>query len=256
MSLKNRTLCVVCRTHVDAGKGIRTDCGHWTHSECWRNLGIAKSYDECPQCLGHVDASAVVLPEHEPTTDDGVDYVMNPPTKTSLSLLRGAASQMMSVLMRNKKVDTANPFSLISQGPYQIPVDCIIRDHNIGLQHMIKAGVTMDDFLTNGYALKDLMLFKDIGGDRGEKRAQQALYALKMTADHLRTYGKSLLPVSTLREKLGVTPAVICSMYGLGCPAGGYVLSSPASDDWSARDVLGKFMRALRSLRDEGAPRI
>lgn len=239
MSLKDKTLCVVCRTYVDAGKGMRTECGHWTHTECLRSLGseVPKSYDECPQCLGFVDPTAVVLPENEPVTDDGVDYVMNPPTKSSLSMLRGAASQVLSVLTRNKRVDTANPFSLLAQGPYHMPVDCIIRDHNVGLQHMIKAGVTIDDFLSNGYALKDILLFKDIGG-RGEKRAQQALYALKMTADHLRDYGKSLLPVKELREKLGVTPRVICSMYGLQCPPGGYVLSTPASEDWSARDIL------------------
>jgi len=230
--------CVVCQKIAEAGKSLRTDCGHWTHTECWRSLQKPKDYDNCPQCLGYVDVSRTVLPEHEPNTDDGVDYVLNPPTITKTSMLRSAATNILKVLSRNNTVDTTNPFSLLSHGPYQMPIDSIIRDHNIGLQHMIKAGVTIDDFLANGYALKDMQMFKDLSGDRGEKRAQQALYALKMTADHLKSYGTSLLPVKTLRDELGVTPEIICSMYGLECPAGGYVLASPASEDWTARDLV------------------
>ena len=240
MSLKDRTLCVVCHLYADSGRAMRTDCGHWTHTECWRSLDKPKDYENCPRCLGYVMAPINGMPENEPVTDDGIDYVMNPPTKTSLSMLRGAAAQILSVLSRNKRTDTANPFSLLAQGPYQMSIESIIGTHGIGLQHMIKAGVTIDDFLTNGYSLKDLQLFKDLTGldGRGQDRAQQALYALKMTADHLRDYGSSLLPIAKMRDELGITPEKICYMYGLGCPPGGFTLSSPASEDWTARDVL------------------
>lgn len=233
MSVKDKTLCVVCNDYVNAGKGLRTDCGHWTHSECWRSIGKQKDFDNCPRCLGYVDDTTL----DEPVTDDGVDYVMNPPTKNTLSMLRGAASQVLTVLSRKKRTDTANPFFLLSQGPYQMPIKSIIREHHIGLQHMIKAGVTIDDFLNNGYSIDDMLAFKDIG-ERGSQRAHQALWALQMTADHMRDYGDSLLSVNTLKEKLGVTPSIICTVFGLEFPPGGHPLRSPFSEDWTARDVV------------------
>lgn len=234
MSLKSKTQCVVCHTHADAGKSLRVECGHRTHTACLAKINVPINYTKCPQCLGHVDESV----SREVDTLDGVDYVVNPPTFTNLGALRAAATNVLKVLARSNTVDTANPFSLLCQGPYQMPITSIIRNHDIGLQHMIKAGVTIDDFLDNGYSLEDLKSFKDLSGERGDARAQLALSTLQLTADHMRIYGSTTLPIETLRNDYGVTPEVICSTYGLTCPEGGYVLSSPLSEDWLARDVV------------------
>lgn len=233
--LKERTKCVICRKQATAGSSLRTDCGHWTHNQCLQELGAKKDYGQCARCRGLVD-EAVRKPLREPVTNDGKDYVLHPPSASALKSLRSAAT---SVLQKLRGVPSAkSAFSLLSQGPYQMPVERIITDYELGLQHMIKQGVTIDDFLQHGYTLDDLMLFQDLSGERGQERARQALCALKMTADHLREYGDTVLPVERLREEYGVTPAIISSRFGLRFPEGGFVLSSPASEDWTAVDVL------------------
>lgn len=226
----SKTSCVICKKHADAGKSLRTTCGHWTHTECLRELNKPKDFDKCAQCLGYIK---------ELDTGDGIDYVMNPPTIEKVGILRSAAAKALSLLSsRNDLPEGVHPLALLSQGPYQMPITSIIKDHGVGLQHMIKNGVTIDDFVANGYSLDDLRAFKDFSGERGQQRAQHALCALKMTADHLKEYGDSLLPIEDLRNDFGITPQVICSMYELECPEGGYVLASPASEDWTAKDVL------------------
>ena len=225
-SIKERTKCVICHTPATISTSMRTTCGHWTHTECRVSLGLEIDYDKCPKCLD-------VLPSHqtlsEPVTDDGIDYVLHPPSMSRLRQLR----QVITTLARKQPADS--PFSLLSKGPYQMPIESIIRDHHLGLQHMLRAGVTIDDFIKYGYGIEELMKFQDISGERGMERAHQALYALKLTPEHLL---EAQLSLPVLQEELQVTPAVICSRFGLSFPEGGYILESAQSDNWTAKDVL------------------
>lgn len=236
-SLKERTKCVICRQQATAGSSLRTTCGHWTHNQCMQELGMERNYQQCAKCLGLL----VNVPIQEPVTPDGRDYVLNPPSLSAMESLRAKAAAMLG-----RKTTQTNAFELLAHGPYQMPVESIIQEHGLGLQHLIRDGVTIDDFLQNGYTLDDLQHFQDLSGERGPARARQALCALKMTADHIRDGD---LPYERLRDEYEIGPREISTLYGLQFPEGGYVLSSPASEEWTAQDVL-KMGYSMQDLID------
>lgn len=197
---------------VKMGDSLQHDeCSHWTHSECLDVLKEEPDFEHCPACLGQVDASVPLLPEIEPRPDD-VDYVVE--TKRPLMWRNPLKAEILAMLRE------------------KVPIDEIIRNYGIGLQHMLQNQIKIEDFLDNGYGLDDLLLFRDM-----QNRPVATLKALGTSIDHMRDYPE-LLPWSVLKEKAQIKPQHICQDFQLQCPEGGYVLASPKSEEWTAAHVL------------------
>ena len=133
-------------------------------------------------------------------------------------------SKILSPLIRTK-IEVPKEVQLVARGPVHAPIDWMMRKpHNIGLQHMLMAGVTLDNFLSAGYTYKDLCIYHDIGrtaedGTRvgvgtarappateGEReRARLAFAALGLRMGHFKLYGNAL-PYDEVQESLQMSP--------------------------------------------------
>ena len=231
--------CVRCRKPANPAFSIQhddTSCKHWTHVDC--NDG--KTYDEldfdkCDACLGKIDTSAPLLPDHEPTTRDGRDYIGQPLEQGVFAKLR---RKIPAVFSRDQTKTTSNdPFLLLRLGPIEAPVDWMMREKNIGLQHMLSHGVTIDDFVNNGYDWDQLKLYQDLS-NKGKDRRILTLQALKVTPEHFRAY-PTALPVVDME----LTGADLKNYFGLEFPQDGPMLTSPTADDWRASDVIRMGLR-------------
>jgi hypothetical protein len=192
-------------------------------------------FNKCDRCLGKVSDKVP-----EPRTADGRDYVMQPMDETFFARVR---RNIPSVFNRNQTKETStDPFFLLRQGPVQCPVSWLIDYKRMGLNHFLSQGVTIDDFLDNGYTWDDLKKFEAFG-EPG--KGVQALFALRTTADHFRQYPHAL-PVATLRQEIGLKSGDLCEYFGLHFPPAG-PLTSPKSNDWTAEDcvALGLKMEDL-----------
>jgi len=202
--------CSICRKEATPGSSINHDeCRHWSHTECLDSLlGDDIDFDYCPKCTGNVTSA-------EPTPEDGNDYIVNPILVDTSGI---------GIELLNKKT----------------PIEKIIAEHDLGLQHLIGQGVVIDDFLSNGYTMDDLLKFNDM-----KSRPQQALYTLGLTPDHILMYADTLLEPSKLKDTFGITPADICSLYGLSY--NGDHLVSAHHDHWVAGEVvkIGLIMEDL-----------
>ena len=228
--------CVRCRKSANPAFSIQHDddvCKHWTHVDCGDNRSYDElDFDKCDACLGKIDSSAPLLPEHEPTTKDGRDYIGDPLEQGVFSKLR---RKVPSVFSRDQTKKTSlDPFYLLRMGPLECPVDWIMREKNLGLQHMLSQGVTIDDFVNNGYDWDQLKLFKDLSvPGKGKERRILTLQALKVTPEHFRTF-PTALPVQAME----LTGQDLKNYFDLQFPQDGPMLTSPASDDWRAADVV------------------
>ena len=205
--------CSVCRGEVNPGASIRHECQHWSHTKCLTDLcGDNIDFDSCPACTGSVTRK-------EPVPDDGIDYVVDYRPKSAISgLFKRGVPQCVQLL--NQKV----------------PIENVIFEHDFGLQHLIRDGVVIDDFLNNGYTIDDLLKFEDIRGDNGQERAQQALLTLGLSSDHILMHSDHALPPQKLKETVGIGPKEICQFYGLYFD--GPTLDSSHHKGWSADDVI------------------
>ena len=215
---KNKTVCSLCALKTDPAYSLKHDeCKCWSHVTCLKKTGKPIDYDYCPIALNWVDTSAPILPEVEPTPEDGVDYISTPLQDGLFKKLR-------------RGVTSGEMLHLLCQGPSKWPIDRLIREKGWGLGHMIQRGATIDDFLINGYDWKQLSCYQDLGS-KGKDRRIIALQSLKTSADHFRSYSDAL----PLAEMEFGAPE-LKKYFGLHFD--GMKLCSPASDDWNAEDCV------------------
>lgn len=214
------TSCVLCRGKASIRDSIQHGCGHYAHTLCLHKTGREIDYGRCDSCHGHVDLSQPLLPEVEPVPEDGRDYILDPLTDSEFH----SARKKDGVFLRLRK------------GPLQCPIDMLIRE-GYGLQHMLKEGTTIDDYLQNGYGWNDLTMYQDLDLPDSKARGRQALFALGMRADHLLDY-KQALPIDLVRTELEIEPRHLSELYDLTCPEGCIRLSTSATDDITAKDAL------------------
>ncbi len=170
----------------------------------------------------------------EPRPTDGIDYVLTPGKKQAPGMLGKVASMIPGLSKRAPETvaTSQSPEFLLNN---HVPIDAILKRNKLGLQHFLKDGVEMIDFLRNGYTWNDLLKFKDISKE-GPERALQTLCALKTRANHFRDY-PSALPVDKVRAHTGFENRDLCVCFGLTFPDDG-PLECSGDQEWYARDIV------------------
>lgn len=229
-SEQEKQLCSFCGDQADEAYSIdHRECGGRTHVDCLP-AGKDINYKLCSVCTGEqvplaAVASMDVTPPggtsgREPFPPDGIDYVLNPGQKPARS---GSAWQTIAGMLV-RPIRGAPPAKQVedvrtSQDPEfllknRVPVRDILRFNKLGLQHMLKVGITMTDFLSNGYTWNDLILFEDIGR-KGATRAKQTLsIGLQTTANHFRDYPDAL-PYAKVAKHADLQAYDLCTHFGL-----------------------------------------
>lgn len=213
--------CATCgRDAPDAFSVKHRECGHKTCVDCAESTPL--NFKKCSRCLGN---SEVV----EPKTQDGIDYVLNPGQKQSPSLLGSA----LSIISRKQDMPQKSTIDLLKS---HIAIPVLMQRHQIGLQHMLRDGIVIDDFLVNDYGIDDLSIFEDIS-KRGPKRSLDAFVrGLGVTANHLRDHPDKL-PMDKFSKLTNVTKGQICTHLGLHFPDGGPLMCFN-DDNWNAVDCV------------------
>lgn len=196
-----KEICPVCRKGVTAGMSIRHKvCRHMTHAECMNQ--VDPDFKQCAGCRGIAPKASM---EH-PRVYNGRDYVENPVVESLFTSIRSKIKKQESILTQ------------------QLPLDHLNVQHGYHLQRLLSEGVTLDDFLANGYTYDDLTIYPSI-----RDRKLQTLIALKCTADHFK---KKQVPVD------GITPRDIVESFGLYFPENCGALMSPSNEYWSAAQLV------------------
>lgn len=229
MKTKNTVNCQVCGKVAEPAYSLTfTGCPHTAHGDCCEDL---ETYSKCPVCAGKVGAPTLL----EPHTDDGIDYVMNPGTKQAPSVISKVASYV-PFIGKKQPPPSAAPPTVEALLKKRIPIQTIISDHGLGLDHALKEGVMIDDYLVNGYSLGDLAHYEYIY-KHGPRRALTALTTgLGLCANHLRDY-PHLIPLKELQERTGLETSEMCTVLGLEFPDEAS-LHCFGDTRWNAKDCV------------------
>ena len=231
--------CCLCGETVKSAFGLQhRKCGHDTHVDCFAKHGIKEDYKHCPECLGQVKAPAI----EEPVPLDGVDYVKNPGSKPGTGMLSNVKSFVMS---KTSSAPAAVTGLKLLQS--RVPITTLMSKHKMGLQHLLKEGVNIEDFLCNGYTWNDIKCYSDFTS--GHARGKDTLVALGVRATHLRDYPDAL-PASVLNKELGLVGADYCTVLGLEFPEMGS-LKCGEDYQWTAQDCVN-FGLTIADLADFG----
>lgn len=206
--------CPACRKPVQAGLlGMRLECGHWVHTGCMDKQN--PDFDQCMACRGDVDLTA-----SEPLSYEGHDYVETPVDRSPYWFSG-----------RSK----AEPFTWLRE---QKPLKWIIEEKQYGLQRLLHAGVSIDDFLNNGYRWSDLKAFRDMS-----TRGKDALFALGTNAEHFR----GSLGVEPVKE-LGITGKDLVELFGFVFPETAQpleVVGGKNDRPWKASELVELGMKMV-----------
>lgn len=187
----------------------------------------------------------------EPRPADGKDWVLAPGNPVP----NGGTASALSAIASRFKLVAATPIEA-SQNPYellnhQVPIAVIIKRNGLGLQHFCRSGVTMSEFLQNGYTLQDLCEFRDVSGQKGKQRALQALaIGLRASANHFRDYPDAF-PLDGVRKLTGMDNNAMCEYFGLSYANHQTPLQCDGDYNWRVADVL-KLGLTIDNLCDFG----
>jgi len=233
--------CPLCRNPTNPSLSVNhRKCGHSTCVDCFPKHQLEISYKFCPECLGQVAAPVV----EEPVPHDGIDYVKNPGNKPSVA--RGVLSSVTSLVKRTEKKSLTPGYDLLVK---RVPLATMMdKPYCMGLQHLLKEGVDIRDFLDNGYTWADLKGYADF--NRGYDRACETLMALDVRATDLRD-SPGALPAAQLRADLGLKSADFCLVFGLAFPEMGS-LACDGDKEWTAQHCVN-FGLTIEDLADFGS---
>ena len=203
----NTINCAICGDELDL-RGRKTifidhPCGHYSHARC---IPDDDNDMDCAICKPESVAAQNRPKLDEPDLDGFGDWVMNPPAqphinKATLTILKTKDK------LKKDPLDCSSAYRLLE---LKTPIPWMIRFKKLGLGHLfVEQGITLTDFLNNGYSIDDLCTFKDIG-HKGPERGLQTLVTLGLTPDMLIDYA-NLMPVKAMKERFGMTPSVIAS---------------------------------------------
>ncbi len=230
--------CPVCRKFADIALSIQHEaCGHRSHVDC---LVEPYDFDNCAACSTSpaVSSSTRTMVIKEPRTTDGINYVLNPGRKQPASTMAKVAAWVPGLSARFVETvdNTTNPEFLLR---HHVPIRDIMEKRNMGLDHFLKAGVTMDDFLINSYTWDDLLVFEDISGRRGSSKLplQAITIGLQANANHFQAYADAF-PYEKVRAHTGFQPYELGELFGLYFPEDGSPLQCEGNCDWRARECV------------------
>lgn len=258
--------CSFCGEFADDDLSItHRHCGARTHADCLP-AGKPVNYKLCSICTGEAVAlnevaSLDVTPPagagagggREPFPPDGVDYVLQPGSKRKQD--GGAWKMVAGLFSRSRAAAAVEDVKTSQDGEFllknRVSVRDMLRFNKLGLQHLLKVGVDMTDFLSNGYTWNDLLLYEDVGR-KGATRAKQALIALRCTANHFRDYPDAL-PYKRVAEHAQLQPYDLGTHFGLEFPAAPAPgpLQCVGDENWTARDCVRMGLK-MDDLMDFG----
>jgi hypothetical protein len=227
--------CSICTEAVNVELSVRhRGCGHLTHLECL-DPNIKATPKLCAGCdnsqpvpVGRKVGAEVIA---EPHTTDGINYILNPGVKRGASTLKAVASYIPGISSRvMEDVKTSqNPEFLLAN---RVPLPTIMKVNKLGLDHFLKAGIQMEDFLKNGYTWKDLQVFEAISR-KGAKTALQAItVGLHATANLFRDYPDAF-PFEEIKAQTKLQNSDLCELFGLTFPDNA-ALECYGDNQWNA----------------------
>lgn len=245
------SLCSHCNQVAEESLSIRhRTCSHMTHVDC---LSEPINYKLCGPCLSPASAAASGGGEAgkkaliggpaapagggggggEPHTTDGHNYILNPGKKPSSSVLKSLGSLLTASKQPTENIKTSqNPEFLLNN---RVSIEQMMKQNKLGMDHLLKAGIVIEDFLKNQYDWTDLQKFEYV--QKGGKRALQTLaIGLGVDANHLRDYSDQL-PAKDICAHLKMEPAEFFKELGLEFPQHGPLMCN-GDDRWSARDCV------------------
>jgi hypothetical protein len=187
------------------------------------------------------------VPFREPRTTDGIDYVLNPGERVqeSASILPSWLPGVKKIAATSATATAADPFTLLN---HRIPVRTIMEKNGIGLDHMLRAGVTMYDFLKNGYTWQDICQFEEMS--KGATRALQVVTTgLKTNANLFRLYPDAL-PFAQVKQHTKLEARHVCELFGLTFPDDGPLMCQ-GDQRWNALDCVNLGL-TMDNLQDFG----
>jgi hypothetical protein len=242
-------VCSSCGTDADENYSVRhRGCGCMTHVECL--IDQTRVGQQCAMHDGSGSGGTEPWPnvsgkskaKGEPRPTDGIDYVLTPGKKQAPGML----SKVASYLPGMSKAPTQPTGAMLLKT--HVPIDDIMKRHGLGLQHLLKEGIEMSDFLNNGYNWNDLLKFKDIASE-GPERAFQTLVALNTRATHFRDYPKAF-PIDAVRKHAEFDSKHLCISFGLTFPDDG-PLECAGDQEWPASACV-KLGLTIEDLLDFG----
>ncbi len=209
-------VCSFCDKNRGTHDSIEHACGGFSHSLC-----IAKAppmnFEQCAFCSGARKPNTI-NDVNDPLTVDGLDHILTPVDP-------GAIARLKVRLRLTPKSDAARMLS------ERHPLPSLVNIMELGMQRMLAQGVTISDFIDNGYTWDDMRRMRDLCGDRGHDRRLKALQALKCDADHFRVY-----PDALPMQAMGVTPKHLIQYFGLEFV--GVSLCARPGVAWTGSDVV------------------
>jgi len=243
--------CSVCKTIAEPSLSIRhRECGHMTHTDC---LGAKPNFKHCanyPDCMSAPlpEVSARIETGGEPHLSDGIDYVNNPGQKKSTGLISASFGLVKSALSKknDKKIKPKpSPEEVLRA---RVPINKIFSTHKYGLDHMLRDGITIDDFIVNGYTLDDLEKFEYLNGSKPRKCLNAFTNGLGLTANHLRDFPDEL-PIDKFKSLTKIAPEEFCTRLGLEFPEDAGLVCF-GDDNWNAMDMVN-FGLTMDTLIDD-----
>lgn len=220
--------CSVCSKTVSAGlygiKMLDASCGHWVHTvTCMDQKDL--DFERCLRCKGSIVQEPVVW--EEPLGINGVDYV---------EFSTGESSIFSSIKQSITRAKTKEPFTWLQE---RKDIQWMKNEKHYGLQHMIQAGVTIEDFINNDYTWKDLKKYSDFNG-KNKERGRKALQALCCNAEHFRDYHVIL---GEAIKDLEITGKHMVEVYGISFPDSPLgkpmqVYCGKNKQPWQAKDLV------------------
>lgn len=242
--------CAECAAPVEPGLYITHKiCGCVTCAVCAPDDGMDMDFNNCKTHAAGKKPARLQAAVGEPRTTDGIDYVLYPgprPEETG-SLLAKVASL---IPVRGSKPATAleqtqDPYVLLNN---RVPLSVIMSRNRLGLDHMLRVGVTMYDLLKNGYTWNDVVQFEEM--KRGPTRARQVLTTgLKTNANLFRLYPEAL-PFAEVAKHVGMQARHVCELLGLSFPDNG-PLECQGDQRWNALDCVNLGL-TMNNLMDFG----
>jgi len=182
----------------------------------------------------------------EPHTTDGVDYTKTPGTRAPEGL--SLVSRVVSLLPMTKqpvKDEKKKPLQLLRE---RTAIKTIMKQYGYGLDHMLRDGIDITDFIENRYTCDDLSVFEDISKNGSRRSLQTFVLGLGVNANHLRDF-QDQLPFSEFKSLTSITPNQLCTELGMSFTEDG-PLQCDGDTDWNAKDCvrLGLKMEHLISF--------
>lgn len=218
--------CPVCFKSVSKGLSITHEvCGHMTHGHCMDQTN--PDFDRCVNCQSGSTLQVSNAPS-SPRSFQGRDYIGDPMMDSA-----GILASLSGMLKRNPAKE------LLAKGK---SLKHLKAQHDAHLQYMLHHGVTIDDYLKNGYTYADLeRCYSDL-----TTRRKDTLFALGCNADHFRL---DQVPIGK-----DISGSDMIEYFGLHFPPGCQPLvayGSSVEKPWTMKDLIKLGLRA-KDLRSAG----